>query len=459
MTTLAIILAAGKGTRMVSDLPKVLFPLRGKPLIRRAVEIASAAFGRPPVVVVGHGADAVRAVVGDDGACALQTEQLGTGHAVLAAEPAARPSGAASIAVMYGDMPLLPSGMLAELAQARAATGAAIAMLTLTADNARGFGRILRDRQGHVTAIVEEISATPEQLAIRELNVGVYCFDASWLWPALRQIRPNARKGEYFLTDLVEIALAGGREVIALARDDADAFIGINTRADLADAEAALRRRINLSWMLRGVTIVDPATTYIDDDARFEADVTILPNTHVLGATSVGSGSVVGPNTVLRDARIGRGCAVTQSVIEDATLDDGADAGPFARLRGGTVVGAGSHIGNFAEVKNSRLGAGVKMGHFSYLGDATVGEEANISAGVITCNFDGARKNPTVIGDGAFVGCDTMLVAPVTVGGGALTAAGAVVTHDVPAGGRVAGVPARPMPPKAPRQGQGGRSL
>ena len=449
MTTIAIILAAGKGTRMVSDLPKVLFPLRGKTLIARAVVAATRAFSQPPVVVVGLMSGDVRQACGPEVRFATQVQQLGTGHAVQVAAETARSLAADTIAVMYGDMPLLPSEMMTALAEERARSGAAIAMLTLMAVNPRGFGRVVRNAEGAVTAIVEEVAATPEQLRIRELNVGVYCFDAAWLWPALERIQPNPRKGEYFLTDLVEIAVADGRKVVAIPSDDADAFIGINTRADLADADATLRRRINHAWMLKGVSMVDPASVYIDDDVILAPDVTLLPNTHLLGDTRVGTGSVIGPNCVLRNAQIGRGCVVQQSSIEDSSLDDGADAGPFARLRGGARIGPGTHIGNFAEIKNSTLGPGVKMGHFSYLGDATVGAEANISAGVITCNFDGQRKQPTTIGEGAFVGCDTMLVAPVTVGAGALTGAGAVVTHDVGPGERVAGVPARPLPPKS----------
>ncbi|MBK8836117.1 MAG: bifunctional UDP-N-acetylglucosamine diphosphorylase/glucosamine-1-phosphate N-acetyltransferase GlmU [Anaerolineae bacterium] len=450
MTTIAIILAAGKGTRMVSDLPKVLFPLRGKTLIARAVSAATQAFGQPPIVVVGLMSDDVRAACGTGVHFATQVQQLGTGHAVKVAAESAKALSAEAVAVMYGDMPLLPSEMMTALAVERARSGAAIAMLTLVADNPRGFGRVVRNDAGAVEAIVEEVAATAEQLRIRELNVGVYCFDAAWLWPALERIQPNPRKGEYFLTDLVAIAVADGRQVVAIPSNDAEAFIGINTRADLADADAALRRRINRGWMLKGVSMVDPGSVYIDDDADLAPDVTVLPNTHVLGATRIGTGSVIGPNCVLRNARIGRGCVVQQSSIEDSSLDDGADAGPFARLRGGARIGPGSHIGNFAEIKNSTLGPGVKMGHFSYLGDATVGAEANISAGVVTCNFDGQQKQPTTIGDGAFVGCDTMLVAPVTIGAHALTGAGAVVTHDVAPGERVVGVPARPLAPKSP---------
>ncbi|MBX7213024.1 MAG: bifunctional UDP-N-acetylglucosamine diphosphorylase/glucosamine-1-phosphate N-acetyltransferase GlmU [Thermoflexales bacterium] len=449
MTTTAIVLAAGKGTRMVSDLPKPLFTVRGKSLLRRAIDVAIAAHGQTPIVVVSpETAGPIAAALGPDLHYALQSPPLGTGHAVMAAEAAARALGGDAVSVLYGDMPLLPPEMLRALSAARAERGAAIAMVTLLADNPRGFGRIVRDANGTVREIVEEVAATPEQRRIRELNVGLYCFDAAWLWPALARITPNPRKGEYFLTDLVGLAVADGREVIATPSEDADAFIGINTRADLADADAALRRRINKTWMLKGVTMIDPATTYIDDDVVLAANVTLEPNTHLRGTTRVEAGSVIGPNSVLVDAQIGPNCVVLQSVVEASRLEAGARMGPFSRIRGDAVLGPDVHLGNFAEVKASTLAEGVKMGHFSYVGDAEVGAGANISAGVVTCNFDGTHKHRTTVGAGALVGSDTMLVAPVNVGAGALTGAGSVVTRDVPPGARVAGVPARPLPAK-----------
>jgi bifunctional UDP-N-acetylglucosamine pyrophosphorylase/glucosamine-1-phosphate N-acetyltransferase len=440
----AVILAAGMGTRMKSQLPKVLHPIGGKPLIEHCMATAVEASGSAPVLVVGHAAEAVRAAVGDAATYAEQAEQRGTGHAVLQAETAA--AGAPVILVTYGDMPLLKPETLRALMQLREQSGAAVAMLTLVTDNARGFGRILRDAGGErVLAIVEEVSCTPEQLAIKEVNVGVYALDGAWVWHALKRIQPNPRKGEYFLTDLVEIAVADGREVRAVVTHDEAECIGINTRVDLADAEAVLRQRINRRHMLAGVTLVDPASTFISSGAEIGQDTVILPNTHIQGNTRIGSGCRIGPNTLIVDSVIGNDVEIAQSMIEQSRVDDRVHVGPFAHFRAGAHVGEGAHVGNYAEIKNSTLGAGSHMGHFSYLGDATVGAHVNLGAGTITCNYDGVKKNRTVIGDGAFIGSDTMLVAPVTLGEGARTGAGAVVTNDVPAHTLVVGVPAKPI--------------
>jgi bifunctional UDP-N-acetylglucosamine pyrophosphorylase/glucosamine-1-phosphate N-acetyltransferase len=437
---------------MRSRIPKVLHPLRGLPLIEHALRITMQATGVRPVMVVGHDADAVRAVVGERADYVVQAEQLGTGHAVMQAEAALRDDQSAHFIIMAGDMPLIRPESLVTLIQSRASTGAALSMLTVRVDNPRGFGRVVRDQDGNVVAIVEEVTCTPEQLKINELNSSIYCIDADWMWGALKRIRPNPRKGEYFLTDLVEIAVQDGRTVQAVVGDDIDECIGINTRVDLADADAALRRRINCAHMLNGVSLIDPATAYIDLDVTIDADVTILPNTHLLGNTHIGAESVIGPNAMLHDAMIGRRCEIRQSVIELSRVDDDADVGPFSHLRGGAHVCEGAHVGNFGEIKQSTLGAHSKMGHFSYLGDATVGERVNIGAGTITCNYDGVRKHPTTIGDGAFIGSDTMLIAPVEIGARASTGAGAVVTKNVPPDTVAVGLPARVVRHKA-RQG------
>jgi bifunctional UDP-N-acetylglucosamine pyrophosphorylase/glucosamine-1-phosphate N-acetyltransferase len=310
------------------------------------------------------------------------------------------------------------------------------------ADDPRGFGRIVRNRDGTVAAIVEEAVATPEQLDIRELNVGAYCFRSDWLWEALHRLPVSAR-GEYYLTDTVGLAVAAGLPVLALKHDHPVETIGINTRVDLADAEAALRRRINRGLMLAGVSIVDPATTYIDATVSIGQDTVIYPNTQLLGGTSIGANCLVGPNSFVHDTQIGDGCRILASVLEGAVVEDGVDMGPYAHLRKGAHLGKGVHMGNFGEVKDSYLGPGVKMGHFSYVGNARIGANTNIGAGTITCNYDGVNKNPTEIGEDAFIGSDTMLVAPIRIGDRARTGAGAVVTKDVPADTLAVGMPAR----------------
>jgi bifunctional UDP-N-acetylglucosamine pyrophosphorylase/glucosamine-1-phosphate N-acetyltransferase len=437
-----VILAAGKGTRMKSDLPKVLHPLVGKPMVLYSVEMAQAVSERPPVLVIGHAADDVQETVGDAARYVHQEEQLGTGHAVAQVREMLQ-GGSDHVIVIYADMPLLRADALHDLYQAQKANQAGpITMLTLVTDTPRGFGRIIRAEDGAVQAIVEVAVATPEQLAIREVNPGVYCFDAAWLWSHLDRI-PVSPKGEYYLTDLVGMAVDEGAAVHAITMDDPDDALGINTRVHLAEAETAMRRRINEAHMLAGVTIVDPATTYIHPDVEIGQDTVIRPNTHLWGQTAIGAACVLGPDTTIADSTIGDRCTVTHSVVEGATMEDDCDIGPFGHLRRGAYLESGVHMGNFGEVKNSRLRRGVKMGHFSYIGDADIGEETNIGAGTITCNYDGVRKNKTVTGKNVFIGSDTMLVAPVTLGDGAVTGAGSVVTKDVPPHMLAVGIPAR----------------
>jgi bifunctional UDP-N-acetylglucosamine pyrophosphorylase/glucosamine-1-phosphate N-acetyltransferase len=294
-----------------------------------------------------------------------------------------------------------------------------------------------------VLKIVEEAVATPEELTIQELNAGIYCFDSQWLWSHIDQIPLSLPKEEYYLPDLVGIAVDEGLRVEAVTTTDRTEVLGINTRVHLAEAERALRLRINERWMLTGVTIVDPDTTYIGSDVSVGQDTTVYPNTHLRGKTTIGAHCAIGPNTIIEDCQIGDRCKVLASVLEQAVMEDDSDIGPFGHLRKGARLCQGAHMGNFGEMKNSTLGPGAKMGHFSYLGDAQVGAEANIGAGTITCNYDGKQKHRTEIGEGAFIGSDTMLVAPVKVGKGAKIGAGSVVTHDVPDGAVAYGVPAR----------------
>ena len=437
----SVILAAGLGTRMRSRQAKVMHPLGGRPLLQWTLEACRQAAGRTPFVVVGLEAADVRAALEGQAHVVEQAERLGTGHALLQAAPALQ-GGAPLVLVVGADMPLLRPETLRRLIERQAQSGARLTLLSARSDVSRGFGRVLRDADGRVREVIEEAHATAEQLGVRELNTSVYCFQGDWLWQALPAL-PLSPKGEYYLTDLVARAAAeGGAD--SLVVDDPDEIIGVNTREHLAEAEAALRRRINRGWMLAGVTLLDPATAYIGPEVQLAPDTVILPNTMLDGRTVVGEGCRLGPDTRIVDSTLGRDCVVQASVVEGATLGDGVDVGPFSHLRAGAQLMQGVHIGNFAEVKNSVLGPGVKMGHFSYVGDAAVGEQANIGAGTITCNFDReGRKSRTEIGAGAFIGSDSLLVAPVRVGEQAVTGAGAVVTRDVPDHGLAVGMPAR----------------
>lgn len=441
MRTSAVLLAAGQGTRMKSALPKVLHPLLGKPMIFYELELLRAVTGTTPVAVIGHGAAAIRQAVGDAADFVLQEPQLGTGHAVQQAQVllAGRSD---LVLVTYADMPLVRVETLQQLLQAQKQHRGPFTMMTIFADDPRGFGRIIRSAEGQVQAIIEEAQASEAQKQIRELNASCYCFNAEWLWKSLTRI-PISPKGEYYLTDLVGIAVEDGLAVQALLLDDPCEAIGINTRVHLAEAEALLRQRINHDWMLAGVSLIDPQTTYIEPDVKIGQDTVIWPNTYLQGNTTVGEACVLGPNTILRDTRVGSSSKIIDSTLEKSLVEDNVEIGPYCHLRPGVHLAQGVHIGNFGELKNSYLGPGTKMGHFSYIGDATIGEHVNIGAGTITCNFDGEKKNHTEIKSGAFIGSDTMLVAPVEVGEGAHTGAGAVVTKNVPPDTLVVGVPAR----------------
>ncbi len=442
MKVAAIVLAAGQGTRMKSDLPKVLHPLCGKPMLWHVLEALKQASAEKPAVIVGYGAEQVRAFVGESAQCILQEPRLGTAHAALQAESFVR-GRADHVIVTYADMPLLRGETFERLIETQRSNPGPFSLLTVIAQDPRGFGRIARNAQGTVQAVVEEYVAAPEQLAIREMNVGAYCFESEWLWGALHRIEKNPRKGEYYLTDVVELAVKEDLPVQAVVHDNFIEAIGINTRVHLAEAEAAMRQRINREHMLNGVTMTDPACTYIDVDVKIGKDTLILPNTYIHGDTVIGERNSLGPDTIVRDSTVGNDCRILASVMEGARLEDRVDMGPFARLRKGAHLGEGVHMGNFGEVKDSYLAPGVKLGHFSYIGDARIGANTNIGAGTITCNYDGEKKHPTEIGEDVFIGSDTMLVAPLKIGDGARTGAGAVVTRDVPPDTLAVGMPAR----------------
>lgn len=441
MTFAAVILAAGQGTRLKTNLPKVLHRLAGRPLVMYAIEAAQAVVATPPVLVIGHGADEVRATLKDSVQYAVQAEQLGTGHAVLQAAELLRGQ-TEYVFVTYGDTPLVKPETLHALAEAQKQNSGPITLLSIDAPELYDFGRIERDAAGRVTGIVELAQANAAQKNILEKNVGAYCFNAEWLWAHLPHL-PASPKGEFYLTDTIAQAVAEGLNVQAVKTADLAETLGVNTRAQLAQAEKLLRERINAKWLTEGVTLIDPATAYIEPTVRLSRDAIIWPNVHLQGRTVIGEGCVIGPNCIIRDTEIGAGCHIEASVLEEAWLAEDVEVGPFAHLRKGARLERGVHMGNFGEVKNSTLGPGVKMGHFSYIGDAAIGAETNIGAGTITCNFDGVKKNKTVIGENAFIGSDTMLVAPVTLGKGARTGAGSVVTKNVPDDSLAVGLPAR----------------
>ncbi len=441
MTIDVVILAAGKGTRMKSDLPKPLHLLLGKPLINYVIESAAPLADNPPLIIVGYGGDQIKDTLGDQLRYASQSELLGTGHAVQQAEDLLRGQ-SDLVLVLYGDMPLVRTQTLQNLIQTQKTNSGPLTLLTFLDDNPRGFGRITRNQSGLIQKIVEEVDATPEQLEIKELNAGMYCFKADWLWSSLKKLTPSA-SGEYYLTDLIELAANEGQIASSVQIEDPDELIGINTRVHLAETAQILRDRINREWMLSGVSIHDPSSTYIDPDVTIGQDSVIFPNTYLQNNTIIGKNCIIGPGTWIFSSQVGDGCEIEFSVVEESRIEDGVDIGPFSHLRKGAHLGPGVHVGNFGEIKDSYLGEGSKMGHFSYIGNAQIGKDVNIGAGTITCNYDGENKHQTVIQDGVFIGSDSMLVAPLVIGENATTGAGSVVTKDVPPDTVVVGVPAR----------------
>lgn len=441
LATAAIVLAAGQGTRMRSRLPKVLHPLAGRPMIEHVLDALAAAGIEHRVVVTGHGAEQLESALGERVPTVRQEPQLGTADAVRQGLSRV-PSGARHVLVTMGDVPLLPPDLFQRLLREQAEGEATVALLSAQVADPTGYGRVLRTPDGGVSAIVEEGDADAATRAIEEVNVGTYCFDAGWLRANVGQV-PASASGEYYLTDLVALAVGGGRRVAVVTAPRAELTAGINDRVALAAAERLLRAEIAERHMRNGVTIVDPATTYIDAAVEIGQDARIEPWTVLKGATVIAQDAVIGPRAELRDSRIGPRTIVWASVIEESTVAEDVEIGPYSHLRPGCQIGPRCRIGNYAELKQTRLGAGTQVHHFSYLGDAEVGEEVNIGAGTVTANFDGVRKHPTIIGDGAFIGVDTLLRAPITVGPGAKTGAGAVVTRDVPAGKTVVGMPAR----------------
>lgn len=424
----AIILAAGRGTRMKSSLAKVLHPICGQPMVCHVVAAAQAA-GLQPVVVVHHQESEVRAALAGTGVLFARQEQTrGTGDAVQAALSVLPDSG--TVVVMAGDAPLIRSQTMEGLRAAHG-QGAATVLTARIADPAR-YGRLVRDADGR-PSIVEATEATPEQLAIDEINTGLYAFDIAWLRQALPSLPVHEDKGEVYLTDTIALAGASDRAGVVV-HSDVDEVLGVNDRWDLAQARRVLQDRIIQAHARSGVTFIDPATAVVDASVTLEPDCEIGPGAVLQGSTSVAAGAVVEAYCVLRNTTIGAGvCVRAHTVCEDARAEDGVRyIGPMARLRPGTVLKAGARVGNFVEIKNATLEPGATVGHLSYIGDATVGADANVGAGTITCNYDGFAKHHTTIGPGSFIGSNAALVAPVTVGDGAIVGAGSVIVRDVP---------------------------
>jgi bifunctional UDP-N-acetylglucosamine pyrophosphorylase/glucosamine-1-phosphate N-acetyltransferase len=455
---------------MRSRTPKILHRLCGRPMLAYVLDAwddaassldgagagasAAAGTGAPaearaaaPIVVYSPATEAIRDVVGERGRLALQEVPRGTGDAVRAAL-AAVPDGVDEILVLSGDVPLVLGEQLVAVVEQRRLDDAAIALASVFAADPAELGRVVRSEFGSVERIVEARDASPDELETNEINAGVYAFDAAWLRRRIDALTPSASNGELYLTDLVQLAREDGRIVSAVGFDDDGSFDGINDRSQLAQAEWALRVRLNEAHLRAGVTMRDPSTVYLDWSVQLAPDVTLEPGVVLRGATSIGEGSTIGPGATIDDSTIGADCRIWLSVVERSTVEDGATVGPYSHLRPGSHVGAGAEIGNYAEIKNSTLGPGVKQHHMSYLGDAEIGAGTNVGAGTITANWDGRAKNRTRVGANAFLGVDTMLVAPVEIGEGARTGAGAVVTRNVPPGKLAVGVPARIREPR-----------
>lgn len=431
-----VILAAGKGTRMKSALPKVLHPLAGRSLISHVLRTVDSLPVTSKVIVVGHGADQVKAALAerDDLSFVTQSPQLGTGHALLQAEPAL--AGKKGIVLLlYADVPLLEAGTLLRLLETHRNSKAVATVLTAELSDPYGYGRIVRDAAGAIERIVEERDASAAQRAIREINSGIYALSLGPLFDQLHRLATDNAQGEYYLTDLVAMYRQQHKHVETLCLDSADELRGVNSRMDLAELSAVVRSRKNHSLMLSGVTLEDPATTYVGIDVTVGADSTLGPGVRLEGQTTVGARCHIHAGSRLTNARVEDDVTVLDySVIVDSTIGAGASVGPMAHVRPDSTIGPGARIGNFVELKKTSLGKGSKANHLAYLGDATIGDDVNVGAGTITCNYDGVNKHRTIIEDGVFIGSDSQLIAPVTIGKDAYVGAGSSITGDVPAG-------------------------
>ncbi|MCL2526239.1 MAG: bifunctional UDP-N-acetylglucosamine diphosphorylase/glucosamine-1-phosphate N-acetyltransferase GlmU [Coriobacteriia bacterium] len=425
----ALILAAGAGTRMKSDKPKVVHKILDIPMIQLVIDAAEEAGADRILTIVGHKQEQVRAVLGPDVECVHQPEQKGTADAVIVAKDALADS-TGYLLVMCGDMPLLRPETLRQLIEV--CRDRSMAVLTATVDNPSGYGRIVRDETGSIAAIVEDKDASPAQLAINEINTGIYCFALDGLFDRLAKIGDDNAQGEYYLTDMVKVCRQENEVVIGVQLNEAEEAHGVNSRAQLAQAGILLQTRINERLMEQGVSIVAPSMTWISPDCVIESDVEVLPNTTIAKGSTIASGSIIGPNSRVYASQVGENCSIEESIVLSSSMGDRCVVGPYSYIRPDVELGDDCKVGASVEVKKSVVGDGSKIPHLSYVGDATLGKKVNIGAGTITCNYDGEKKSATFVDDGAFIGSDTMLVAPVNIGKNAITAAGSAISDDVP---------------------------
>lgn len=427
----AIILAAGKGTRMKSKLYKVLHPVSGQPMVEHIINRVSETNPDQIITIVGHGAEQVKAQLGERSEYALQAEQLGTGHAVLQAASFLQGKEGTTL-VISGDTPLLTTETLNNLFEYHQGKNASATILTAQAEDPTGYGRIIRDHIGIVEKIVEQKDTTPEEALVQEINTGTYCFDNQALFEALNKVGTDNAQGEYYLTDIIEILKDAGKTVAAYQTEDFDESMGVNDRIALAKANELMRQRINKMHMVNGVSFVDPATTYIDAGIEIGSDTVIEAGVQLQGKTVIGSDCVIGAHSRIVDSVIEDHVVVEHSVIEKSLVKSHADVGPFAHLRPKAEIGEGVHIGNFVEVKNAEIGKNTKVGHLTYVGDATLGEEINVGCGVVFVNYDGKNKHRTTIGDHSFIGSNANIIAPVEIAKNTSVAAGSTITEDIP---------------------------
>lgn len=430
MSFLTLVLAAGMGTRMKSKMPKVLHRVCGKPLCKWVIDSAKEAGSGEVCAVIGHGADELRKTLGDICEFAVQAEQKGTGHAVKMAEEFIKK--AESVVILCGDTPLVRAETIKQAVEYHNKNGEQATVLTAILPDSTGYGRIVRDADGSVLKIVEQKDATEEEKKIREVNSGMFVFDAQSLMYALGKIEPNNAQGEYYLTDTLEILLAAGKKVGAYTIEDSDEIRGINDRVLLSEAEAAMRRRINASHMRSGVTMINPESVYIEAEVEIGNDTIIEPNVTIKSGTKIGADCVIGSGSVISKAVIHDGVDILSSVILESEVGSGTHVGPFAYIRPNCRVGRDVKVGDFVELKNSVIDDGTKISHLTYIGDSDVGKRVNFGCGTVTCNYDGKNKFRTAIGDDCFVGCNTNFVSPINVGDGAYIAAGSTITEDIP---------------------------